>query len=89
MVRRVALPFVVDSLPRQEGKSLRLNANHFSPLEMVDTGFDENLASTEIKDAKGKKLGKVLASANNLGVALVDLARLNANGVNHEYTLEG
>ena len=89
VVRRVALPFVVDSLPRQEGESLRLNANHFSPLEMVDTGFDEDLANTEIKDAKGKKLGKVLASANNLGIALVDLARLNANGVNHEYTLEG
>mmetsp|Transcript_13914 Transcript_13914/g.18989 ORF Transcript_13914/g.18989 Transcript_13914/m.18989 type:complete len:94 (+) Transcript_13914:906-1187(+) len=56
---------------------------------MIDTGFDEALKGMEIKDSKGRKLGKILASENNIGVALVDLARLNQNGANHEYTVEG
>lgn len=56
---------------------------------MVDTGFDEKLKGTEIRDATGKKLGKVLASHNNLGIALVDLGRLNKNGAEHEYSIEG
>lgn len=34
-------------------------------------------------------MGKVLAHRNNLGVALVDVMRLNANGVDHEYNIDG
>jgi hypothetical protein len=40
-------------------------------------------------DAKGKKLGKVLSCEKNVGIALVDLNRLNTNGPNHEYKLMG
>ena len=47
------------------------------------------LKGTEIKDEKGKKLGKVLTSRNNLGIALIDLMRLNKNGPEHEYNLDG
>ena len=43
----------------------------------------------EIRDSGGKKLGKILASRHNLGVALVDLTRLNKNGPNHEYSIDG
>ena len=89
MVRRVALPFYVDSLPRSENERLVVNRDNFSPLEMVDTGYDEVLQGNEVRDSKGKKLGKVLASHNNLGIALVDLARLNQNGPEHEYQIEG
>jgi len=85
----VALPFLIDSLPEKENQPIKLNKEHFSPLEMIDTGFDEALKGMEIKDSKGRKLGKILASENNIGVALVDLARLNQNGANHEYTVEG
>ena len=58
-------------------------------MELIDQGFDEELKGKEIRDAKGKKLGKVLASRHNLGVALVDLGRLNMNGPKHEYSVEG
>ena len=42
-----------------------------------------------IKDSKGRRLAKVLANQNNLGIALVDLMRLNKNGPGHDYELEG
>ena len=44
---------------------------------MIDQGFDIDLIGTEIKDGKGKRLGKVLAHRHNLGIALVDVMRLN------------
>ena len=46
-------------------------------------------SKAEIKDAKGKRLGRVLTTHANLGIAMVDLSRLNKNGPEHEYTLEG
>ena len=42
-----------------------------------------------IKDSKGRRLAKVLTNKNNLGIALVDLMRLNKNGPGHEYETEG
>jgi hypothetical protein len=38
------------------------------------------LKGEEIKDAKGKKLAKIIASEKNMGIALVDVNRLNKNG---------
>ena len=88
VIRKVALPFLLDSLPRDDNK-IELAGDDFSPLDLVDLGFDEELKGQDIKDSKGKKLGKVLASRNNLGIALVDIMRLNSNGAGHEYTLDG
>ena len=61
-MRKVALPFLIDSVPRQQNDRLTLDGENFSPLEMVDLGFDVNLTGSEIRDSKGKKLGKVLTS---------------------------
>ena len=49
-------------------------------MRLIDQGFDLELKGTEIKDAKGKRLGRVIASNKNLGIAMVDLSRLNQNG---------
>ena len=89
MIRKVALPFILDSLPKEESVFKMVNAEEFSPLEMIDEGFDIDLKGTEIKDSKGKRLGKVVAHRNNMGIALIDLMRLNANGPNHEYNIDG
>ena len=62
---------------------------NFSPLKLIDQGFDVDLKGQEIKDSKGKSLGKIIASKNNLGVALVDLSRLNQNGPGHESNVDG
>ena len=67
----------------------KLNMDDFSPLEMIDQGFDLDLVGTEIKDSKGKRVGKVLTHRNNMGIALIDLMRLNSNGPNHEYNIDG
>ena len=73
----MALPFILDSLPEGKESHIKLSAQNFSPLEYVDQGFDLDLKGTEIKDNKGKRLGKVIASNKNLGIAMVDLGRLN------------
>ena len=56
---------------------------------LTDVGFDIDLKGSELKDSKGKKVGKVIASRHNMGIALVDLLRLNAVGSEHEFTLDG
>ena len=89
VVRKVALPFLIDSLPQDDDSKLGLSADNFSPMRLIDQGFDLELKGTEIKDAKGKRLGKVIASNKNLGIAMVDLSRLNQNGAQQEFTLEG
>lgn len=83
VVRKIALPYLVLS----DATSMKIDMQGFSPISYVDRGFDINLKGETILDAKGKKLGKVFAQQNNVGIALVDLARLNLNGPNHEYKL--
>ena len=80
-IRRVALPFMV--IP--DSNSTTINVEDFTPAGHVDSGFNISLKGEEIKDAKGKKLGKIIASEKNMGIALVDVNRLNKNGQNHEY----
>ena len=60
---------------------------NFIPSSYIDIGFDIKLKNEEIKDSKGKKLGKVISAEKNMGLALVDLNRLNLNGPNHEYRI--
>lgn len=69
--------------------NLEVDVQNFSPASFVDTGFDIPLIGEEIKDSKGKRLGKVIAAKCNMGIALVDLNRLNKNGPNHEYRVQG
>lgn len=80
-IRRVALPFMV--IPDSDSSTFHIEG--YNPASHVDPGFNISLKGEEIKDSKGKKLGKILTSEKNMGIALVDLNRLNANGPNHEY----
>lgn len=59
---------------------MKIDVETFNPITNVDFGFDIDLKGQEILDGRGKKLGKVIACQNNVGVALVDLNRLNSNG---------
>lgn len=43
VVRKVALPFLLDSLPKHEDKKIEVFSQEFAPLEMLDTGFDVDL----------------------------------------------
>jgi len=56
------------------------------PYKLVNHDFSGELTGQLILDVKGKKLGKVLASHYNMGVALVDLTKLDEKA---QYTLEG
>ena len=82
VIRKIALPFMV-----AQDSSTQINIDDFSPLQMLDQGFDIDVKGEIILDAKGKKLGKVLGHQNNMGIAIVDLNRLNTNGPNHEYRI--
>ncbi len=79
-IRKIALPFLVVS-----DADIKIEVQNFSPAGYVDTGFNLPLLGEEIQDAKSRKLGKVIAATANMGIALVDLNRLNKNGPNHEY----
>ena len=68
VIRKIALPFALNST-----SSIEINPADFNPLSMVDDKFDLDLKGELIIDEKGKKLGKVLTSANNIGIAMVDL----------------
>lgn len=88
---------MLDSLPKKEVEvdapldinSFKVDPENFVPLDMVDRGFDVGLRDELILDGKGKKVGKVLASAHNLGVALVDLTRLKANKQSKDFSIDG
>jgi hypothetical protein len=66
---------------------MKLSVEEFKPTAYYDRTFDVQSVGETIYDGKGKKLGKVIGCRNNVGLALVDLARLNSNGPNHEYRL--
>ena len=82
VIRKLALPFILDSKP-----GLKLDADDFNPIHSLDRGFDLSLQGEMIRDQKGRKLGKVLASQCNVGIALVDLERMSKNGQDHTYKL--
>jgi hypothetical protein len=46
---------------------------------MADRSFDINVVGEEIKDSKGKKVGKVIASQYNSGIMMVDIEKLSKN----------
>ena len=75
------MPFMV--IP--DSNSTTIDVEDFTPAGHVDPGFNISLKNEEIKDSKGKKLGKIIASEKNMGIALIDVNRLNKNGQNHEY----
>ena len=45
VIRRIALPFVIDSSPvtLEEGRSVKINVDNFAPMEMIDHGFDMDI----------------------------------------------
>ena len=55
MIRKIVLPFMV-----AQDESTKIDIENFSPLQMLDNGFDLPVKGEVILDAKGKKLGKVL-----------------------------
>ena len=57
----------------------------FVPLENVDKSFDLEIKGEQIFGKKGEdgklvKIGKVLASKHNIGIALIDLTKLDKLG---------
>ena len=82
-IRKIVLPYMVLA----DQTEMNIHVESFNPIAHVDRSFNLQSAGEIIYDGKGKKLGKVLGSRNNVGLALVDLTRLNANGPNHEYKL--
>ena len=59
-----------------EAGKAEINIDNYSPLRLVNRKFDIDLMNEEIRDSKGRKLGKVLGSQYNVGTALIDVTKL-------------
>lgn len=68
---------------------IKLDPTFFLPSRLFDRSFNEPMISKEIKDSKGIKVGKCLASQNNVGTAIFDMPRLYKNGTESEYFIDG
>lgn len=74
-------------MPEGGDSRIILDVENFSPFNAIDKGFNGIVKGETILDAKGKKLGKVIAQSYNIGIALVDVRLLNKNGPTYEYSL--
>ncbi|CDW76044.1 aminomethyl transferase [Stylonychia lemnae] len=81
-LRKQALPFMLQTNDR-----FVVNQNMFAPLRNKDDQFTEDLTGLEIKDEKGGKIGKILASQYNAGVAMIDLLKLYNQKQNAKFFL--
>jgi hypothetical protein len=64
-----------------------VDIEQYSPLRSADRKFDISLVGEEIRDSKGKKVGKVLGSQYNAGTALIDMTKVHDNGPHETYYL--
>ena len=76
----MALPFAITKNECQ--------FDDLSPFSFVDHNFSDDIEGTQITNKKGKRLGKVITNHRNIGVAMVDLTKLDLNDYNG-YKLEG
>ena len=47
---------------KNEDEKLEIDVNNFNALQLVDREFSHSLKDLEVKDQKGMKVGKILAS---------------------------
>ena len=62
---------------------------HFNSLQLVDRNFTHGLKDMDLKDHKGLKVGKILASQFNAGAVIIDMPRMYKNGVDGKYFIDG
>ena len=87
VVRRIALPFVINTHLEDSERRMIVDVENFSPFNAIDRNFKTVVKGETILDLKGKKLGKIIAQSYNLGIALADINLLNKNGPTYEYNL--
>ena len=75
----MALPFAITENGYQ--------FDDFNPFSLIDHSFTDEIEGTQITNKKGKRLGKVITNHKNIGVAMVDLTKLDQNDFNG-YKLE-
>lgn len=61
-VRKQTLPFIVQTHDEKKGEKLELDLNNFNAMTLVNREFSHALKDLELKDHKGLKVGKILAS---------------------------
>jgi hypothetical protein len=58
-------------------------------MTLVNREFSHPMKDMDLKDQKGLKVGKILASQFNAGAVMVDMPRLYKNGINAKYYVDG
>ena len=74
---------------KNEDEKLEIDVNNFNALQLVDREFSHSLKDLEVKDQKGMKVGKILASQFNAGAMIIDMPRLYKNGIDAKYFVDG
>lgn len=70
-------------------KKLEIDIHNFNALELIDRKFTTKMKDLDIKDHKGLKVGKILASQYNAGAAVMEMQRLYKNGIDGKYFVDG
>ena len=61
VVRRIALPFVINTHLEDSERRMIVDVENFSPFNAIDRNFKTVVKGETILDLKGKKLGKIIA----------------------------
>ena len=61
VVRRLALPLIINSVPKGADRRIIFDAEDFSPFNSIDKGFSQDVKGQILHDSNGKKLGKIIA----------------------------
>jgi hypothetical protein len=59
-VRKQTLPFIVRD--KKDGEKLELDLHNFNAMTLVNRDFSHVMKDMDLKDHKGVKVGKILAS---------------------------
>jgi len=70
----------------------KMNPENFSPLRLINNEFTGDLVDQEVEGhdtitGKVVKLGKIVSSQLNCGIALVDLSKVDKLGGNTRYSV--
>jgi hypothetical protein len=83
------MPYLI--LSKEDEKYLELEASNFVPLHYINEQFNLDIKKLPLtgEDISGNlvRLGKVVSQNSNIGLALVDINKLDALGGNAKYTI--
>lgn len=88
VIRRLALPYIL----LNENDKVDLKDKSFSPLNLYNDSFTDNISTlvvtgTDNTTKQQITLGKILTQRNNIGIAVVDITKVDKLGGNTKFNI--